>query len=325
MSRVLTGLLVIGFLAAAAPADVTFNWAEVGGAPTGYTSYDLSVVVNSNISEVQMYIEADSPSTGDFYQNTGHTFDTYLTFPTDYSEIGEAINITGTERSSTFSDQLLDIAWGVDGGATGSGSGTHTVARVTVKNGLSGTWQVYANETGSPPIPGFSDSGTYPLVPSALPGDFNDDAVLDALDIDLLAADIVTPSGDPKWDVDGSGGDSDSDDMTYWVGTLAWGTGTYGAWSGGTYFGDANLDGRVNNIDLTVLAFHWLGSPWGWDGANFSAYNGDTIVNNVDLTMLAFNWLSGVSEPPGEPASVPEPSVIALLAVGMVAVICKRK
>jgi T5SS/PEP-CTERM-associated repeat protein len=72
--------------------------------------------------------------------------------------------------------------------------------------------------------------------------------------------------------------------------------------------GDANDDGKVNADDAAKLAAYWgitSGAEWG-DGD----FNGDGKVNAADASILAANWGHGMSES----TSVPEPSVLCLLA-----------
>ncbi len=71
--------------------------------------------------------------------------------------------------------------------------------------------------------------------------------------------------------------------------------------------GDANGDGKVDEVDAARLAANWLGSG-GWAQGDF---NEDGVVNDADATIMAANWHYGVSQ-----ASVPEPRAFApLLAV----------
>lgn len=68
--------------------------------------------------------------------------------------------------------------------------------------------------------------------------------------------------------------------------------------------GDANGDGKVDEVDAARLAANWLGAG-GWEQGDF---NGDGTVNDLDASLMAANWHHGVSQ-----ASVPEPGVFALL------------
>jgi hypothetical protein len=86
--------------------------------------------------------------------------------------------------------------------------------------------------------------------------------------------------------------------------------------------GDANLDGMVNEDDLTILAEHWKhdGLDRGWLSGDF---NDDGLVNLIDLVSMAGNWRTGVANPSPEPldteaflaqmAVVPEPGSSGLM------------
>ncbi len=76
----------------------------------------------------------------------------------------------------------------------------------------------------------------------------------------------------------------------------------------GTAFGDANLDGRVDLIDLSLLAGSF-GDEGGWGAGDFNA---DGLVDLIDLSVLAGGF--------GFVAGVPEPVVLAALGLGVMMV-----
>ncbi len=100
-----------------------------------------------------------------------------------------------------------------------------------------------------------------------------------------------------------------------------------------TYGGDANLDGQVDISDLGALATAWQTSSV-WTGGDFD-YSG--FVDISDLGILATNWQLGVGAPLGASfdealapvgltgASVPEPTVMSLLALGLAGVASRRR
>jgi len=99
------------------------------------------------------------------------------------------------------------------------------------------------------------------------------------------------------------------------------------------YAGDANLDGKVDAVDLGALASHWQQSGV-WTGGDLD-YNG--FVDIRDLYLLASTWQLGAGNPlPSSSLAtalagmglgnvvVPEPGSIALVAFGVAAVWRRR-
>jgi hypothetical protein len=107
-----------------------------------------------------------------------------------------------------------------------------------------------------------------------------------------------------------------------------------------TLLGDANLDGKVNGADFTLMATNFNDSVInGWDKGDFD-YSGS--VNGNDFVLLADNFNQFASQSSADAAdlaalssfaaangisltSVPEPASIGLLAAGAVAALARRK
>ena len=83
--------------------------------------------------------------------------------------------------------------------------------------------------------------------------------------------------------------------------------------------GDANLDGVVDDADLSLLLANWsqdvTGEPdGGWGKGEFDA---SAPVQDADLSLLLANWTGS--------GAIPEPASLSLLAVGAVALIRRRR
>ena len=75
--------------------------------------------------------------------------------------------------------------------------------------------------------------------------------------------------------------------------------------------GDANGDGRVDDLDAKTLAAHW-GQNGGLAQGDF---NSDGVINALDAAILAANWGHGPTTEQGNSSTaVPEPTVWAMLA-----------
>ena len=95
--------------------------------------------------------------------------------------------------------------------------------------------------------------------------------------------------------------------------------------------GDANFDGNVNALDLSVVASNWLGTDKVFGEGDF---NGDGFVNALDLSVLGANWLASASGGAAFDETVaaiglggiPEPtSAATLIMLGAVGMMRRRR
>jgi hypothetical protein len=123
------------------------------------------------------------------------------------------------------------------------------------------------------PSPGTVEFGG----PSA---DFNEDGTVDATDINVLFDAIGAGNMAEEFDLNNSGA-VDSDDATFLVENIL-----------GTFLGDANLDGRIDAMDLNQVGIHWRSQTgMGWADGDFT---GDGAVDARDLNLVGLNWRRGV-------------------------------
>jgi hypothetical protein len=80
--------------------------------------------------------------------------------------------------------------------------------------------------------------------------------------------------------------------------------------------GDADGNRLVNQADAAILAAHW-GQTGGWSAGDFNA---DGLVNAADASVLAANW----GYPTGETTTVPEPSTLVMLLLGLLPCAIRR-
>ena len=144
----------------------------------------------------------------------------------------------------------------------------------------------------------------FEVVTIRTPGDFNGDGIVGAADVDALSLNAKNTEGNLDFDLN-SDGQVDQEDRRVWVEELA-----------GTFFGDANLDKRVQFSDFLQLSEHF-GESGGWSEGDF---DGNGVIEFGDFLDLSSNF--GRSR---LAASVPEPSTAVLVAPLCCWMMCSKR
>lgn len=139
-------------------------------------------------------------------------------------------------------------------------------------------------------------------------GDVNGDGLMDAHDI-MLVGQAKDMAYDARADIDGDQ-DVDQADQDLLV---------FGPSYLNTRPGDANLDGKVDLVDLNTIGANF-GKYGGWQQGDF---NGDFQIDLLDHNLFGLYFGYDNSAAPAAPA-VPEPASLSLLLVGAVALIRRR-
>ena len=88
--------------------------------------------------------------------------------------------------------------------------------------------------------------------------------------------------------------------------------------------GDANLDGRVDINDLTIVLANYGQTGMTWAQGEFT---GDGTVDINDLTIVLAHYNQSVGSSAAGMVAVPEPSPIAIAAAALLGLVacCRRK
>ena len=132
----------------------------------------------------------------------------------------------------------------------GTGNGTNQFATLIVDAEGIGRFELYQ------PLSVEQDGVEWDTLLFQIPGDFNDDAAVNAVDIDMLRQAIQSGSSDSIYDLDGDGTLTAADFEHLIRVTLE------------TEFGDATLDENVDAQDLAVVRTDF-GKTGGWAEGNF--------------------------------------------------------
>ena len=136
-------------------------------------------------------------------------------------------------------------------------------------------------------------------------GDFDDDGLLGATDIDLLSA-AVGEEADLRFDLTADGV-VDQADRDYWVRELS-----------GTEFGDATLDQSIAFMDFLALA-NGFGESGGWANGDF---DGNGEVSFLDFLALAENF--GTTNALST-STVPEPNALPVMLCAFLAFVLRYR
>jgi hypothetical protein len=222
--------------------------------------------------------------------------------PYDFSlDLGFSVSAPTVSQALTGYDLYLQLAGGTGLSITGVGTGSNRPA-----NCVFGSDPSYNGQSAAP-LYYFGDflasgSGTITagsallrvkarLQPGAT-GTYHLDAVANA------------PSGPTSQFYDGNL--APITDMTFQGGTISV-----------ALLGDANLDGKVDINDLTIVLTNYNqtsgGNGWAMGDSN---YDGKVDINDLTIVLTHYNQSLGESAP--GVAAVPEPSGAALLAIGAI-------
>ena len=143
-------------------------------------------------------------------------------------------------------------------------------------------------------------------------GDFNDDLVLDCMDIDALIAEIAASGTGVQFDLNG---DSmiDGTDLNLWLDAA----GTFNV-SGPYLKGDANLDGVVDGLDFIEWNLNKFTSGNGWCGGDFNA---DGTTDGQDFIV----WNGNKFQSSAALAHVPEPAAWVCILSMMAGLIVRSR
>lgn len=169
----------------------------------------------------------------------------------------------------------------------------------------------------------WNNAASFPLVELVAPtqatdGDFDDDGNYSCEDVDALTEAIASGGNNSDFDLT-EDGSVNIDDLDAWRAEA----GTALGHTGDVLNGDANLDGVVDANDLNTVGVNWQQDvdPAAWCSGDFDA---NRVVDANDLNLVGINWQQSVAA--AEPAAtVPEPSGLALLVVGLVAAGSRRR
>ena len=207
-------------------------------------------------------------------------------------------------------DGLIFVAFGevIEGMSVVDNIFAQPIVALDPENPISPLNEVpFEDGRNSPPGNGYTPDELIRTSFVVLLGDANFDSTLNATDIDETYSLIGNDLGAANIfnDVDRDGDVTDQQDVDALVREVFQ-----------TEYGDTNLDGKVEPADLTLMKLSWLGTGLGWAQGDFT---GDGTVGPADLTQMKLHWLFGSGG-----AGIPEPTSLALIALGGLALLRRR-
>ena len=148
-----------------------------------------------------------------------------------------------------------------------------------------------------------------------LPGDFNNDGVLDAADIDLLTVEANAGTNNASFDLNNDALVNGAD-REVWVNDLR-----------RTWFGDSNLDGIFNSSDFVSVftAGEYEDAAAGNSTWGTGDWNGDLEFNSSDFVTAFVSGGFEQGERPAAAQAVPEPGSVLLVLMGVIALFAARR
>lgn len=144
----------------------------------------------------------------------------------------------------------------------------------------------------------------------SLVGDFNNDAAVNDLDIDLLRNAILSGTSDAIFNLDDAGGNvPDAGDYDFLIENII-----------GTGRGDSDLNKVINFLDFTLLSNNFEKSGTNWKQGN---YNIDSVTNFFDFVELSNQF--GMDFRSWGADEMPEPTTLAMLCLGGLASALPRR
>lgn len=317
---------------------------SLGTNPGSAGNYLLSGTSELN---VMRRVTVGGSGVGTFNQSGGkHTIDGTLTIAANpgssgtYLFSGGSLSATGVINNHTFFQSGGSATFGnFDSGTAPAGNGTFSVSGGTLTASrirqssvsLSNTGRIFVSPKPSPN----TTSATNVIKSLAITDDArldlsNNSMIIDYSMIDTLLTDV-------RQHLQSGRLYSSSADVTHGLGYVdnaVRGLTSFAGQNGltgtellikYTWYGDANLDGIVNVLDMYNIASSWL-SPGTWFNGDF---NYDGFIDASDLGLVGINWLAGMNAPLAEmfpqvfadieiPA-VPEPAmaILPLVALGL--------